>query len=398
MQKYKTFLIFIILTAIWSSVFSTIKYFMWWDLQSWIAPDLQVLSWYLSLWWVVAYLLGWAIAYTFLKKYLLFAFSFLTFIFILIAYFFPISTNIGLFLIVSFIGIFYWLWVVLRWVLTSIEIQKTWLGDTKVNGIISIVFIIFLIIWTILWSKLFEEMWHNWLLVISFLLLLSSVISLFLDYDKASLKSLLKNGFKSYKLDRKNKFTKALKQFFPELKYIFKNFSIIIISSSLIWAVSTVVSQKAVEYSVETFSKLPSEAAFLLLYSSVWAILWNVISWFLWKYRWTSFFILNMVLWILISLFPFYNSTFTEVGTIAFLVWLTFWASTNLIDAFYLNKIWELNKKEYGSSTLGLIFSIILFITMFLASFIDKKLWFNMLMYILWAVIFLVWLLNIKRS
>jgi hypothetical protein len=60
-----------------------------------------------------------------------------------------------------------------------------------------------------------------------------------------------------------------LKNFFPELKYIFKNFSLIIISSSFIWVISTVISQKAVEYSVLEFNKLPSEAAFLLLYSSV---------------------------------------------------------------------------------------------------------------------------------
>jgi hypothetical protein len=29
MQKYKTFIIFIILTAIWSSLFSIMKYFFW---------------------------------------------------------------------------------------------------------------------------------------------------------------------------------------------------------------------------------------------------------------------------------------------------------------------------------------------------------------------------------
>jgi hypothetical protein len=65
-----------------------------------------------------------------------------------------------------------------------------------------------------------------------------------------------------------NKFKRALQNFFPELKYIFRNFSLIIISSSCIWAISAVVSQKAVEYSVLEFSKLPSEASFLLLYSS----------------------------------------------------------------------------------------------------------------------------------
>jgi len=394
--KYKTFIIFIILTAIWSSLFSTVKYFFWWDLSSWIAPDLQVLSWYLSLWGVLAYLLGWALSYTFLKKYLLFSFSFLTLIFVLISYFFPISSNFWLSVIISSIWFFYWLWVILRSILTSIEIQKTWLDDAKVNGIIAIVFIVFLIIWTILWSKLFEVFWHNGFLFIIWLLIVSSIVSLFLDYDQVSLKSLFKNWFKSYKLDKTHKFKTALKQFIPELKYILKNYKWIIITSSFIWAISTVVSQKAVEYSVDAFHKLPSEAAYLLLYSSVGAILWNIISSFLTKIRWKSFFWLNVVLWLLIILFPFFNETFFQVWIVAFLVWLVFGASTNLIDSFYLNKIWKENKKEYGSSTYWLIFSIILFWVMFVASYIDKKYWFDILMYVLWAVILFINFFNMK--
>jgi len=98
---------------------------------------------------------------------------------------------------------------------------------------------------------------------------LSSIVSLFLDYDKISLKTLFKNGFKSYKLDKTHKFKNALKEFFPELKYILSNFSFIIVFSSIIWSVSTVVSQTAVEYSVSEFHKLPSQAAYLLLFSSV---------------------------------------------------------------------------------------------------------------------------------
>ncbi len=397
MQKYKTFIIFIILTAIWSSLFSTIKYFFWWDLENTLAPDLQVLSGYLSLGWILAYLLGWALAYTFLKKYLLFSFSFLTLIFVIIAYIFPISSNFWLAFIVSGLGFFYWLWVVLRNILVSIEIQKTGMVDTKVNGIISIVFIVFLIIWTIAGSTIFEKFGHNWFLIIIGLLVLSSIVSLFLDYDNISIKSLLKNGFKNYKLERTHKLKVALKNYFPELKYIFKNFSSIIILSSIIWSVSTVVSQKAVEYSVDTFNKLPSEAAYLLLYSSVWAILWNIISGFLSKYRWKSFFVLNIFLWTLIIIFPFFNSTFFQVWIIAFLVWLVFWSSTNLIDSFYLSRLWEQDKKEYGSATYGLIFSIILFVVMFISSYIDKNYWFDVLMYILWWVILIVNIFNFKR-
>ena len=398
MKKYKTFIIFIILTAIWSSLFSTIKYFFWWDLWNSIAPDLQVLSGYLSLWWVFSYLLGWVLAYSFLKKYLLFSFSFLTLIFVVFAYLFPINSNLWLSIIVSSIWFFYGLWVVLRSVLTSIEIEKTGMKDTKVNWIISIVFIVFLIIWTVAWSFIFEKMWHNWFLIIIALLLLSSIVSLFLDYDKISLKKLFSKWFKNYKLEKTHKIRQSFKKFFPEIKYIFKNYFLIIISSSFIWAISTVVSQKAVEYSVSEFHKLPSEAAFLLLYSSVWAILGNIFSNFLTKNRWRNFFILNIFLGLLIVLFTIFKTTFFEVWVIAFLVGLVFWTSTNLIDSFYLTKIWEQDKKEYGSSTYWLIFSIILFIVMFISSYIDKNFWFNILMYVLWIIILGINFLSLKNG
>jgi hypothetical protein len=348
--------------------------------------------------WILAYLLGWALAYSFLKKYLLFSFSFFTLIFVSIAYFFPVSNNFSLAFIVSAIWFFYGLWVVLRTILVSIEIQKTALTDTIVNGIISIVFIVFLIIWTIAWSKIFEIFGHNGFLIIIALLILSSIVSLFLDYDQISLKSLFKNWLKNYKLEKTHKLKEAFKKFFPELKYILKHFSFIIIFSSIIWSVSTVVSQKAVEYSVSEFHKLPSQSAYLLLYSSVWAILWNIISSFLTKSRWNSFFFLNIILWILIIIFPFFNSTFFQVWVVAFFVWLIFWTSTNLIDSFYLSKLWEQDKKEYGSSTYGLIFSIILFWIMFISSYIDKKYWFDILMYILGGLVLVGNVLFFKRK
>ncbi|PID87679.1 hypothetical protein CSB07_00305 [Candidatus Gracilibacteria bacterium] len=398
MNKYKTFIIFIILTAIWSSLFSIIKYFIWGYLQDSIAPDLQVLSGYLSLGGIFAYLLGGAITYTFLKKYLLFSLSFLTLLFVLLAYLVPIETNFGLAIIISSCGFFYGLWVVLRNILIAIEIKKTGMADTKVNAIISVIFIIFLIIGTITGSKIFEMFGHEGFIVIIVLLVISSIVSLYLDYDKISIKELFINGFNNYKLDRQKKFKEAIKNFLPELVYIYKNFTFIIIFASLIWAIGTVVSQKAVEYSVEEFSKLPSEAAFLLLYSSLGAILGNVASSFMGKKRWKYFFFLNIFLGILIILFPHFNGTFTTVGVMAFLIGVVFGGSTNLIESFFLMKIGEENKKEYGASTYGLVLSITIVLIMFLASFIDKKFGFNTLMYTLGTIILLVNILNFKKT
>jgi len=101
------------------------------------------------------------------------------------------------------------------------------------------------------------------------MLVFSSIISLFLDYDKVSFKSLISNGFKNYTYERKMKFTNSMKSYLPELKYIFNHYGLLIISASFLWAISTIVSQKAVEYSIVNFGKTESEATFVLLYSAL---------------------------------------------------------------------------------------------------------------------------------
>ena len=88
------------------------------------------------------------------------------------------------------------------------------------------------------------------------MLVITSILSLFLDYDKITFKSLLSNGFKSYYFDRKHKFISSMKEYIPDIKYITKKYYIIMLSSSFLWAISTIVSQSAVEYSEANFDKL----------------------------------------------------------------------------------------------------------------------------------------------
>ena len=141
--RYKTLIIFLIILICWSFLFSGIKFFVWQDLQTSISPDLETLAWYLSLGSAFAYLIWWAISLVFLKRYLLFFFANLIAILLILTYFFPISSNIYLAFIISFIGFLYWLWVVLRTIILSIEIQKTWISDAKLNAIANVLFIIF---------------------------------------------------------------------------------------------------------------------------------------------------------------------------------------------------------------------------------------------------------------
>lgn len=396
--KYKTLIIFLILTAIWSAFFTTIKFFLWWDLRETIAPSLQTIAWYLSLWWVISYLIWWAIAYTFLKKYVLFFVSLFTLIIVIIAYVIWFDNNFFLGFILISIWIFYWLRSVLKNILIAIEIKKTGLPDTAVNALVWIVFVVFIILWTVLWSVLVDKMWREWLLVIVWMLVFTTWISLTLNYDKLTIKTLLKNWVKSYYDNREKKFVDSMNDYLPDIIYITKKYYKVMLVSSLLWAISTVVSQKAVEYSLETFSVDQTKATTIMLYSAVWVIVWNILSARMNKSRWKFFKIFNISFATLIIALPFLWFSFFMVSLIALVIWVFFWIASNLIDAFFFKKIWDENKKEYWASTYWLVLSTVIFVTMFLSVYIWNVLWYEVLMVILWLIVLGISFLNFNEE
>ena len=115
MQKYKTLILFLILVAIWWAFFSSLKFFVWWDLNGTnISPDLQTIAWYLSLGWVFAYLIWGAFAATFVKRYYLLIISILSLFFVSIFYFVEIQSSLAFALIISMVWFLYWLWNVVK--------------------------------------------------------------------------------------------------------------------------------------------------------------------------------------------------------------------------------------------------------------------------------------------
>lgn len=398
MNRYKTFAFFLVLVCLWSLFFSTIKFFLWSDLKTTLNPSLQVIAWYLSLGSVISYLIWWALAYTFLKKYLLFSISFLALVFTTFSYIIWFNSHYFFAFIIIFIWFFYWLWSVLKNILISIEIKKTWLPDTTVNALVWIFFVVSMIFWSVFWSLLFEKFLGLWYIIIIWILVLSSFISLLLDYDKISFSSLVKNWFRSYLFDRKHRFVNSMRDYFPDMKFVVKKYFFVIVSVSLLWAISTIVSQKAVEYSVDFFHKEASSAAFVLLYSALWAIIWNIVSMKMNKNRWFYLLIFNTIFSFLIIVFPFLNFSFFMIGVFAFVIWIFFWISSNIIDAYFFKKLWEDDKKEYGSSIYWLIMSFIIFVMMFFANKIWILFGFDILMFILWFISLFIWLINLKRK
>ena len=397
-QKYKTLIIFLILVAIWGAFFSSMKFFLWGDLEETLKPSLQEIAWYLSLGWIFAYLIWWAFASTFLKKYFLFVISILSFLFIVFAYYIWFWNNYIFWFIISAVWFLYGLWNVVKNVIVAIEIKKTWLPETVINALAGIIFVVFIIIWSLLWNVLFEKMWHEWYFIIMSMLIITAMLWFSLDYDKKTFTSLLKNWWKWYLFWRKNALSQSLKAYIPDLKFIIKNYTLIILWSSLLWTVSTIVSQASVEYSVIKFEIEKTTATYILLYSALWAIIWNIVSMKMNTARWKFYIIFNSLFALLIILFPFLAVSFSTLSILAVFLWLFFWVSSNLVDSYLLKRIWEEDKKEYGSSTYWLVLSIMIFVMMFTSAFILDNFWYTLLMFILWVIMVIMWFLLYKKQ
>ena len=398
MSRFKTFIIFTGLVAIWASFFSGLKYYLWGELWNTINPDLQKIAGFLSLGSVFAYLVWGAFASTFLKKYYLFIISIFSFLLVSFWYVFWFATQTFFAVIITLIWFLYWLWNVIKSVIISIEIKKTWLAETLVNAIVWITFVVFLIFWSILGSILFEQLGHNGYLVLMFMLFAIWIISFLLDYEKISFSSLIKDGWGKYLLERKGSLKKSLSAYLPDIKYILKNYLLIILTSSFLWTISTIVSQITIEFSVERFWISASKATYILLYCALWAIIWNILSIKMNIHRWKYFIIFNSLFWIMILIFPILGQDFTKLSIMAGILWIFFGISSNLVDSYMLKSFWDQNKKEYWASTFGLIFSSILFCMMIMSSFLLSIFWYTTIMLILWAIILIVWIILYKKQ
>lgn len=383
MKKYGTLLIFLVLVAIWAAFFSSIKFFVWWELWDTLAPDLQTITWYLSFWSIFAYLIWGAFAVTFLKKYYLFVISTLSFIFVSFAYFVWFWNDIVFAFVIVFLGFLYGLWSVVKSIILAIEIKKTGLSDTILNAIVGIVFVVCVIAGTLLWNILFEQIWTHGYIIIMWMLIATWWLSLCLDYDKKTFQSLIRFWWKNYYVERKKDLKWALKLYIPDLTYICKNYMLIMFVSALLWSITTIVSQSSMEHSITSFSIEASTASYIFLYSAVWAIIWNLVSMKMGKHRWFFWIIFSVVFSLLIIVFPFLSVSFGYMSFLAFLLWIFFWITSNLIDSYFIKTIGEADKKEYGSSTYGFILSIVIFLMMFLSNAIEWYFGYTFLMVLL---------------
>jgi MFS family permease len=372
-KNISTFVPFLFWVALWSFFFSAFQFFIWNLLQKNTPILLSEISGYLSFWVSFAYLLWGALAFSFIKKHFIIGITFLTLIYIIFIWFFVNSTFASTLFFIGSVGFLYGLWTVLKNIITSIEIKKTGLGDTFVNGITNIVFIIFVITGSIFGNILYEKFWEQGSFFLMIILICIIVCSFFLNYDiPESHHSLISKNFLSHLSKKRETIFQSFLQSLPEWKKIWHRFYGILIWAALLWGTSTVISQQLIEYSVKTLQKTPPEASFLFLYSSFWLIFGILLSLKMVIKR-QQFFLLSLVCYhfLFISFF-LWKISFFSLSLFAVLVWLSFWIASNLVDGLYFKKIGDEKKDEYGASLYGFIISATIFITATFQQFLMK--------------------------
>lgn len=382
-MKYKNLILLFILIIVWSLFFALYKYFMWWIFKT-EDITLQYISGYLSMGTIWAFLVGWLLYELLREKKYHFVTILFTLISIISIYFLSsadIVSNYSLVWWITFIvWFFYWLWWVLRNILISTQIHESNLWDTKINGLANIFFITSIIIWSIVWWIIAEKLSLNGVFLISAILFIWLICGSFLWYKNWEKTKNVKEKAIEYKNNYRADFVFIIKKYFLIMTFI-----------ALIITIATILSQKAIEYNVEILKKLPSDATFILLYSAVWSIIWNIISMNIKKNRWHYFLWFSLFFALSTFLFPTFISNFDQTKILAFIAWLFFWISYNLLESYFFKKIAEDNKKSFGSATLWIVTSSVIALLMFLVDFIQRVAWFNGVYYFMWSIILVIW-------
>lgn len=364
MQKHKNLVILIVLIIIWSLFFAIYKYFMWWVFKN-DTISLQYISGYLSMGTIGAFVIGGLLYELFREKKYHFATIGLTLITIISVYFLKklhISSDAVMVAVITLIAwFFYGLWWVLRNVLISTQIHESWLWDTKVNGIANIAFITSIILWSIVGWVIAEKMNIYWVFVIGWLLGIWLICGLQLTLKSEESRISTKQRALIYK-----------KTFLADFTFIVKKYFLIMLFVSLIITIATIMSQKAIEYSVANLGKSWSEAAMILLYSAVGSIIGNLLSMKIRKFKRYIFLLLSLLFAATINMFPTFLPNFLYTSIAAFVAGIFFGTTYNLLEATFFKMIAEDDKKSYGAATLGIITSGVISFMMFFIDGVQK--------------------------
>lgn len=359
-MKNKNFINFVIITFLRSIFIAMLKFF----LRSYLKEaniSLEQIAWYLSLWGMIAYLVWWSLSYTFRKKNITLFAGLIAILCLTIGnalWYYPFWVFV---ILISIIGFSYSLRLVIKSIILSSEIQKSNNGEAKINGIVNIAILIGILLGSYLWFSVFNKRWANGFQFIIAILVVSSIITMVMDYDQHFVPKTIQS---------------TLKTTIPNIFWIIKKYIRLLLPIWSLRAISTAIGQKMLEIGIDYFNRTTTSSIIIIVLSFTGAIVWHMISVTFKKRRRLIAMIFTIILGLATIYFPHIINKFEYFITLNifwFFVGVFFGIAVNLLEWRYFFHIGDDHRKEYGSVAYGIMTSIIIFIIMIMADYFSSK-------------------------
>lgn len=353
----KNIIMFYIISFIRSIILGMLQYFLRSHFkENWVS--LELIAWYISLWISLAYIVWGALSHSFKKKKLAIIVALIAIV-SLCFFFFMNLISFSVFLILTTIIWFScWTWSVIKHIILSHEILTSGHRETVINGILWTITLVGALAGSYLWLKTFNIMWTNWYFIIIWLLTISIIATLFLDYDKWF---------------HKKDFGKSMKLFLKDTKNIFRKYYWLLLPIWILWSISLGFVQKIFYLGINEFNILPEKAVFLYAFSIGWAIIWFAISAIFYKRKKLFVMISTIAMVVILAFFLRFVDWFPSYMVLeasSLVLWIFFGVLINILEWRYFWHVWIDHDKEYWSSMYGIIMNATNFIMMITANFL----------------------------
>lgn len=343
------------LIALWSLFYAGVKYFFWWHYDGTpFSPTLESISWYVLIGSMVAYLIGGMLYARFSERLMLFVALWIGLLAFVAAVLLPQISPYYFDISMIGIGFAYSLYVIGKNTLIGREIATSSLGSATIGAFTTIIFIVFLIVGTIVWAKIWEtdSIFTAWIGYFILILFLAFGVLQCMD---------TKRGVSNFQFS------------FALYKKLFIRYGVFMIGLACFWQISVEASQVAIQYSKDFFNTSNSASSLLLIFSSIGAILGNILSVKISGKRLQSFvgitggFVLIIFFFSTILGLAKALDTYWIVQALAFFVGFFFGGAVNLAESYFFSLLGNDPDESYVSALYGFTLSLVGVIAMFIS-------------------------------
>ena len=333
---------FLGVVLLWSLAFGGMEYllknFSLEPLHADPAHLLEDIVGYMSIGSVLAYGLGGAVSSMGRKRTVIVVTGLLSILVLLAENLLGWSWSVLLIVSAVLLGFLYGFFAVVRSILVSIEILKTQVRETVINGLTNALFTSGIIASTYVITRTYEIGGVLSLWTVIGLIVLTCLLAVPLRYDayEARVSPL-----------------ESLRRFSREMLWIARRMYMVLLPSASLWGIMTVIGVWALPYAQKVHGISESRGSLILLFSALGVIVGNILTMRVHR-RWLWFRVLTYLFAALVAGFHVLTSTFALMIVYATVLGTLMGAATNLIDSYYLRFIGEQGVKENGAALGGL--------------------------------------------